>query len=323
MRRLRRIALFGLSGIAGIALVLVVVVQLRWDRRFNVALVPLAASRDTQALARGRYLVYGPAHCAGCHRSSDDTVRLSSGAEPPLAGGNAFRIPPGTFFVPNITPDLVAGIGRRSDAELARTLRHGVRADGRAALPFMAYQNMSDEDVIALLSFLRAQPAVPHAVPPHEVNLVGKAVFAFVIAPIGPEATPPARTPVPGSIEYGAYLANAVAQCAGCHTKRSLVDGSFQGPRFAGGTEFPVEDDPKLILVTPNLTPDSATGRIAAWSEDQFVARFRQGPLLPQSNMPWSAFTRMTDGDLRAIFRYLHTLAPVHNDPGPSLRAKT
>ena len=77
-----------------------------------------------------------------------------------------------------------------------------------------------------------------------------------------------------------------------------------------------------IELVPPNLTPDSRTGRIAAWSEDQFVARFRQGRVIPGSPMPWNAFARMSDDDLRAIYRYLRTVPPVVHETGPSVRPR-
>ena len=150
---------------------------------------------------------------------------------------------------------------------------------------------------------------------------IGKAVMAFVIKPIGPSGTPPAESPPPGpTVERGAYLVRVVAECTGCHTERSHLDGSYTGPLLAGGTPIDAEGAPGLVAVPPNLTPEPRTGRIAAWSEDQFVARFRHGKLIPQSPMPWGAFTRMTDDDLRAIYRYLRTVPPVVHDPGPSLR---
>jgi hypothetical protein len=151
---------------------------------------------------------------------------------------------------------------------------------------------------------------------------MGKAVLALLIKPQRPDSQPPVRTPAADTPAYGAYLANAVAQCAGCHSERSMVDGSYTGPRFAGGLVSPAEGEPAMVVVTPNLTPDSATGRIAAWTEAQFIARFRMGKVMPQSNMPWTEFSRMTDGDLRAIYRHLHSLPPVRHDPGPSLRPK-
>jgi mono/diheme cytochrome c family protein len=304
---------------------LLLVVSLRWDRTFDAPLPALQATTDSSAIARGRYLAYGPAHCAACHVAPADTAALRAGGQPPLAGGHAFVIPPGTFYVPNLTPDSATGIGRRSDGELARILRHGVRADGRAALPFMTAQEASDDDIVALLSFLRSQPPVRHEVPEHAPNLLGKVVLAFVITPTGPRTVPPAATPTGVTVERGAYLANGLAACVGCHTARNMATGVYTGPPFAGGMAEPVAGDPTREIVSPNLTPDSATGRIAAWSEDAFVARFRAGDVLPESFMPWTFFARASEDDLRAIFRYLRSLPPVRNEAaaGPSIRPKS
>jgi hypothetical protein len=70
-------------------------------------------------------------------------------------------------------------------------LRHGVKPNGRAAIPFMEFQNLSDEDLVAVVSSLRSQPAVRNAVPPSEFNALGRAVMALMIEPIGPSGTPP------------------------------------------------------------------------------------------------------------------------------------
>src|SRR5690606_23156079 len=175
-------------------------------------------------------------------------------------------------------PDAETGIGRYSDAQLARMLRHGVRPDGRASLPFMEFQNLSDDDLTAVISFLRSQPAARHEVPHAEPNILGKAVLALVLEPTGPRSTPPARAPEPGPThERGAYLVNSVANCASCHTQRNPLDGSYTGPRLAGGSPMPADGDPEVILTPPNLTPDRAPGHIAGWSEEQVLARFRAG----------------------------------------------
>jgi hypothetical protein len=73
----------------------------------------------------------------------------------------------------NLTRDPETGIGRRSDAEVARILRFGVRADGRAAFPLMELQ-LSDEDLTSILSYLRAQRATAHAVPEHQLTRSGR-----------------------------------------------------------------------------------------------------------------------------------------------------
>ena len=286
-------------------------VSLRWDRTFDAPYPAVVASTDPAVIARGRYLAHGPAHCVVCHAAPDAQ----------LSGGREFPAPPGIFRVPNITPDSATGIGRRTDAELARILRYGVRADGRSAVPFMAYQGMSDDDLAAVISFLRSQPAVSHVAPDHDLNLVGKAVMAFLMTPVGPASAPPRQSPPVGpTVERGAYIVSALSDCAGCHTQRDLVDGSFTGERLAGGGPMEVEGQPGVVVVPPNLTPDPKTGRIATWTEEQFVARFRTGGSIPGSPMPWGPFSRMSDDDLRAIFRYLRSLPPVEYDTGPSLR---
>jgi mono/diheme cytochrome c family protein len=318
-----KVVFWGLGIVAAAVVALIVTILVRWDRTFEAPYPGIVATTDSAVIARGRYLVYGPAHCAACHVAPDDTAAVHAGGEPPLAGGYTFVIPPGRFPAPNLTPDSATGIGRRSDGELARLLRHDVRADGRAAVPFMTAQNASDEDLVALISFLRSQPPVRHEVPERQPNFVGKAVFAFVMKPVGPRGTPPATSPVGATVERGEYLANGIAACVGCHTARSMATGEYIGPPFAGGTPEAVPGDPSRELAAPNLTPDSATGRITAWSEDAFVARFRAGGLIPQSIMPWEFFARMTDDDLRAIYRYLRTLPPVRSETGPSLRPRT
>lgn len=100
-------------------------------------------------------------------------------------------------------------------------------------------------------------------------------------------------------------------------SRRSQATGKLIGPRFGGATGFTESDDPKHTWSPPNITSDAETGRLARFTEDQFVARFRQGRIVPGSPMPWQALSRMTDEDLRAIYRYLPTVPAVKRDVGP------
>ncbi|HZF16345.1 MAG TPA: c-type cytochrome [Steroidobacteraceae bacterium] len=295
-----------------------------WNRKFDAPYPAIHASTDRTVVARGQYLAFGPAHCAGCHVSPQDEARLQAGETPPLSGGVEFPLGDlGTIGSPNITPDAATGIGRRSDGEIARVIRYSVHADGRALLPFMEFQTLSDSDLTALVSFLRSQAPVSHAVAPFAVKTKGMVALAFFVKPIGPKSTPAAEPPPASDVlAYGGYLVESVAQCAGCHTNRSMTDGSYTGPRLAGGWAKESDSHPGVTLVTPNLTPDPDTGRIARWSEDDFVQRFRAGKLVPESDMPWALFAHMTDDDLRAVYRYLRSLAPVRNDTGESVRRK-
>jgi mono/diheme cytochrome c family protein len=234
-----------------------------------------------------------------------------------------FRLSPGEFYSANLTPDPDTGIGRRTDAQLAQILRYGVRADRRAAFPMMEFQDMSDQDLTAVISFLRSQPGVRNEVPDHRLSLLGKALMAFAIEPKGP-TTPPAReSPAEsGSIARGEYLANSISSCASCHTDRDSRSGELVGPRFAGGQRMDVAADDTKVFVPPNLTPDLKTSPIGSWAEETFLARFREGGLVPGSPMPWGAYKRMTDDDLRSVYRYLRSLPPVEHATGPVIQQK-
>jgi mono/diheme cytochrome c family protein len=321
---MNRSKLLKVTGIlAGVALVVIGTAAgtavARADRTFDVAEVPLAASADSAVIERGAYLVYGPAHCAYCHTARDQVARLDAGERVPLSGGNTFAIGIATLHTPNLTPDKETGIGDVSDGKIARMLRHNVMRDGRAAIPFMEFQNLSDEDIVAIISYLRSQPAVKNEVPARELHGAGYAIMSFVIKPTGPDGTPPAHSPPAGAtVERGAYLVNSVSACAGCHTKRSMKDGSYLAPKLSGGMEMEGEGGSGKVYTSPNLTPDPATGHIVKWSEDQFVQRFRAGPINgADTPMPWKAFARMSDDDLRAIYRYLKTVPATPNATGP------
>jgi mono/diheme cytochrome c family protein len=283
----------------------------------------IAASTDSAVIARGRYLVRDVAPCAACHGEPAAADAWAAGADVPLSGGREWAIPPGSIFARNITPDDGTGIGRVSDGRLARALRHGVGNDGRALLPFMEMQGLADDDLEAVISYLRAQPPVANPVPDHRFSILGKVVRATVLAnPVGPKATPPAVAPRGATVENGRYLAASVATCQGCHTQRNLMTGAYTVPEFSGSNAFTDEGTPDRIWAPPNLTPAPRTGMTARLSEDQFVARFRAGRILPGSPMPWQAFSRLAEDDLRAIYRFLRTLPPVENDTGPAMRPR-
>lgn len=308
-------ALLGLGAVG-----LSAAVALRQHRTFAAPLPDLHASQDPAVIERGRYLVYGPAHCADCHGPHQDGRKVDAGEQPPLIGGKEFHLPVGVFRVPNITTDPKHGIGRYSDPEIARLLRHGVRPNGEGVLPFMPFANLSSQDLTAVISFLRQQKPVAHEVLPHAPNVLGNVVMAFVLEPRGPSEPVRERVEPQVSAEYGRYLANSVANCVGCHTKIDMRTGAWAGPKFGGGAVHPSTSDPNQSFVTPNLTPHPSSGWLKGWSEDAFVARLKAGRLYEGSPMPWQAFKRMSDDDLRAIYRYLQSLPPAAGGPDPADR---
>jgi mono/diheme cytochrome c family protein len=315
----RWLALFTFLAIAALA----VYVASRQNLRFNAPEPPIMASADTAVIERGKYVVRTVADCAACHGATDQWDAYRAGADVPLSGGFEFKISPGEFRVRNITPDPETGIGRISDGAIARAIRFGVGHDGRALLPFMEIQGLSDEDLTAVISYLRTQPPVRNVVPDHHYNLLGMLVRATVLAkPVGPKSPPPVASPRGPTVENGRYLAGSVANCWACHTQRSPDTGALTGTLYGGATEFVDDFEPTRTWNPPNLTPAPTTGRTARFTEDEFVARFRTGRVIPGSPMPWQVFSRMNEDDLRAIYRFLRTLPPVEHDTGPPFVVK-
>ena len=290
---------------------------------FDAPYPEVTASSDPAVIERGRYIVRDVAPCAACHGDPAQRAAYAKGADVPLIGGFVFDIPPGKFYPRNLTPDTATGLGNVPDRAIARALRYGVGHDGRALLPFMEMQGLSDDDLQAVVSYLRTQPPVRNPVPAHQYTLLGKVVKATALAkPVGPAATPLVRAPRGASVETGRYLVESVALCWACHTQRSQATGALTGPRFGGSTGFTESDDPRRSWSPPNITSDAETGRLGRLTEDQFVARFRQGRVIPGSPMPWQAFSRLAEDDLRSIYRYLKTVPPVKNDVGPPMVEK-
>lgn len=175
------------------------------------------------------------------------------------------------------------------------------------------------------------------------------AVFAVAIATlpgaIGYRAihAVPAQTAAskdPQLIERGAYLVSTMG-CHDCHTPWKMgakgpepdmsraLTGHPQdikvGPpprlpdgwAWAGSPTNTAFTGPWGISFTANLTPDPETG-LGKWTEEMFISALRTGrhegkgrPILPP--MPWPMIGKMHDTDLRAIFAYLQSLAPVKN----------
>jgi mono/diheme cytochrome c family protein len=178
-------------------------------------------------------------------------------------------------------------------------------------------------------------PALGHAAP----SPVPSEVATVSVTPPAQDDAPPAA--VEGMIERGGYLVR-LGGCNDCHTP--LKSGP-NGPepdldRMLSGhpSDLVMPPPPKLppgpwtslasatntafagpwgVSYASNLTPDRATG-IGAWSERTFVQAMRDGrhrgdgrPLLPP--MPWQNVARLTDDDLRSVFRYLTSIPAVAN----------
>ena len=328
--------LLGLVAVVIVAIAcLFIYVQLSWDKTYNIPYPDLQVSTDSTVIARGKYLVHGPAHCSNCHVGSvKDMIAADSGLPIPLSGGVKFTFGPlGSIYSRNLTPDPTTGIGRYSDREIFRMMRHAVKPDGTATLSvLMPFWDMADEDLVAVVSYLRSLAPVENEVGASEWTFLGKAVrvFASSFHPIEDPKPYQKAPPMEATIERGEYLSRFVANCVGCHTNRDLNTFEPIGPEYAGGMEFEpwpefalaVGADPEVWIRTPNITPDPNSALSKFKTVEEWKARFRQGRLINLSPMHWGPFSRMTDEDLEALYLYLMSLNPSDYDAGEMMFKK-
>ena len=260
---------------------------------------PMAAALAQTPVERGAYLMKAVAACGNCH-----TPQGPNGPLPgqDLAGGLRFEEKPFTAISSNITPDPETGIGRWTDAQLITAIREGRRPDGSLIgppMPFELYRGLSDDDVKALVAYLRTVKPVK--------NKVAKSEYRMPLPPSwGPPVGSVKAPPRSDKVAYGAYLAGPVAHCMECHSKPGPQGGpDLKNGLGAGGMSFP---GPWGVSVGSNLTPTN----LARYTDAQLKTVITQGVrpdgsrLKPPMGVPY--YAHMTDDDVSAIVAYLRTL---------------
>jgi len=174
-------------------------------------------------------------------------------------------------------------------------------------MPYANYRAMSDEDLAAVITYLRSLPPVRQAQPKSEIpfpvsRLINNAPERLD-APVPP---PDLGTPE----KRGAYL-TTLASCGDCHTPMDERGQYLKGLEFAGGNVL-MHGDAREPRAAANITP-SPNG-IPYYNEELFLETIRTGRVRERKItdlMPWGHYRNMTDEDLKAIFAYLKTLPPV------------
>jgi mono/diheme cytochrome c family protein len=276
---------FGLLGVLGLTVVAVaalyLVTSLRFRRTYVYPDSPVRAAADSAALARGRHLVEAIGKCQDCH-----------GAD---YGGQVMMDSPvfARLAATNLTTGR-GGIAGYSDADYERAIRHGVRPGGRPLffMPAEAYAALSDEDLGAVIGYLRTLPPVDRERPAPRIGPMARVLYLAGKFPLLPvelvsHEPPPPAPPTGESVEYGRYLATA-GGCRACH-----------GAGLAG------TGDPSA--------PDITRGRLASWIEADFFRALRQGrrpdgTAIDPEKMPWVRSGQMTDEEIRAVWGYVRSL---------------
>lgn len=245
----------------------------------------VAIPTDAASIARGRHLVEAVAVCTICHGEN-------------LGGKLAFE---DNFLGRGYTANLTSGHGgvggAYAAADWVRSIRYGVRPDGRGIIfmPSDYFNRISDADLGAIIAYLQSLPPVDNERTAVEINfaarlLIDLGMFGDVVraARIDFHAQRP-----PPPADPGAYLV-ALGGCTFCHGPH-LTGGQGPEPGAPGG---------------PDLT---AGGPLSGWSLADFVRTMRfgvnpAGHVIEPKYMPWLGYRNMTDDELRSIWLYLRTL---------------
>lgn len=247
---------------------------------------------DSTSVARGRYLVRAVAKCVDCHGENMagklfiDAGPLGKVWSANLSGGHG-------SVRDSLTPE-----------QWSTAVRHGVGRTGRPlmVMPATSYNAMSDQDLGAIVAYLKTVPPVDFVPERSFLRPLGWVLYTTGKFPSLTEADlvthttirSPAPTPGP-TPDYGGYLAT-IGGCNGCH-----------GPTFSGG---PIPGMPPDAKPAANLTPAG----IGHYTEADFFRALREGKrpggTTIDSLMPWRFTREMTDDDIRAIYAFLKTVAP-------------
>jgi cytochrome c553 len=282
--------------LTGVLLVLVAAVGIiygvssyRLNRKHTVTVREISIPNNSATLERGRHLVTTRG-CAECHGGDLSGAKV---IDDPMAG---------KIDGPNLTRGAGGLPADYNDVDFLRAIRHGISREGRplVLMPSHEYTMLSDEDVSAIIAYMKTVPAVdrprgPVSPGPVVRMLMVLGQFKLAAEEIDHSATQIAAITPTVSVEYGKYLS---ASCVGCH-----------GTNMSGGK---IAGAPPDWPAASNLTPHEST-KIRQWDEAQFVSVLRTqqrpdgsklSPVMP------AAFGLMNDVELKALWAYIRTLPP-------------
>lgn len=258
---------------------------------------------------RGEYLLYAGG-CITCHTEDREGAR-------PLAGGRAMESPFGTFYSPNITPDVATGIGAWTDDEFVNAFWDGVSPDGEhyfPAFPFTAYSGVSKDDLLAIKAYLFSLEPVSNTNLEHDLawymssRLAAGAWKELNFEPVRFVADADQSE----QWNRGAYLVRHLGHCGECHTPRSTT-GVLQTEREMAGALMGEEK-------MPNISPHPSDG-IGRWSASD-IEYFLDIGMLPDGDFAGSSMvgviedntSKLTREDRLAVAAYLMSLEPQESD---------
>jgi len=263
------------------------------DRVVSVSVRPLPFAENAAAVERGRYL-YLARSCAECH--GDD------------GSGRVFIDHPNGLLVrgANLTRGAGSSVLNYNEADWVRTIRHGVKPDGRPVfvMPSEDYNRFTDADLAALVGYVRSLPA--HDAPGALIRLplIAKLAHGAGVLKDAAEkidhSRAPSRPVTEGvSVEHGRYVAQA---CLGCH------GAQLRGGRIPGA---PPDWPPAADLTGA----ESALLRYPGVEPFKTLLRTGVRPDGSQANSAMPRNKHLNDTDLEALYTFLRSGAAIDASP--------
>ena len=283
------IAALVLLGIAGLALG-VVLGERKMARILTVPASNVSLRTDAAHIENGRYL-FSTRGCADCHGANG-------------AGKEVVNEAGALVISPNITRGAGSATAAYATIDWVRTLRHGVKPDGRPVMimPSEDYNRLTDEDTSAIISYALQLPPVAGRGAVISLPWLYKVEYGFGMIEDAAEKIDHALAPatphvVAASVAHGAYVANS---CISCH-----------GAKLSGGR---IPGSPPAWPPAANLTPGNGSVMARYATPEAFKAMLRSGRRPDGSAvspiMPFASLGEMTDVDIDALHAYLATLPP-------------
>ena len=207
MRVKHKFAIFVALVVAVIALALWRVMAVSSDtlnKHYKLPENPLAIAVAGADIQNGERLAHLDG-CFSCHGKQ-------------LAGRVLFTGPLGTRLA---APNLTRLVHKQSDAQLATAIRYGIRPDGTTLInmPTTRFLASSDQDIAAIIAYLRTLKPLPDATPATRWGLEGRILLAMHFFRVAAESTNttvrgPRLTPTE-PMALGRYLTQS--QCVACH----------------------------------------------------------------------------------------------------------
>ena len=292
MKRVFRMVGVVLGSSLGIVLLAGIVLYLmgnaRLNRVYDFPASNIDVPQDAASIEHGKHRAQ--ILCQGCH--GEDLSGID----------NWFNAGPlGTIDAANLTAGEGGVWNEFTTEDYVRAIRHGIGRDGKpifmTAVPSTAH--LSDEDLGAIIAYLKTVPAVDHGLDGERFTPLAKILLGAGVLGELPVETVSHEVHVTdpdmsATVEYGEYLVNT-NDCRICH-----------GPELNGGP-FP---DPTITKISPNLTPG---GELGFWSEEDFVNVIQTGVTpsghqLDPEFMPWPSYSKFYNEELQAIWLYLQSL---------------